>query len=534
MAAAAVGVGVGESESEQGSGATPIATPEATPTRRTTREHSVLRWGRGSSPSAARAWLASPSAGASDRVTEYHRREFSEADDDEGKGGGVREWCANLTRAARALLAAVLFQVACLAAYAVYVGRLAYFAMDSPEPTPWLFYHSACLGFVALFQVTVTFDALLTENTAELNLALGISLGVIAIVAYVFINSALGIGSTFVRTNLSTSIGTNPIVSLSLVLALMLMTAVVIAVCGFKTWRNFGWRVFKLFRHEHEDAQAVHRAAAGARADEARRDGDGVRDRAVVADDVPPGAGAPPRHPVRDLRRRLRPRPRPRVARRPPRAPAARRVPRPARAPPARRPPRPRRRSALQRAVRPPDQRGVPEERRRLRVEHTATAYDNCLACGREPDAPYRLLCALPGCGPASVEAGELEPGVYEIQVYDPRYGDVWETPVYAWVSLSVVVRLLGLYSLARLARRFGSGLKGFQQSVRDADFKTQLPPIMQQNDHVVRSLSSMPAAPTSASPPARCASAASLPDAFARRPPRPSTRTSSRSAARA
>ena len=100
-------------------------------------------------------------------------------------------------------------------AYAAYVGRLAYFAMDSPEPTPWLFYYSACLGFVALFQVTVTFDALLTENTAELNLALGISLGVIAIVAYVFINSALGIGSTFVRTNLSTSIGTNPIVSLS-------------------------------------------------------------------------------------------------------------------------------------------------------------------------------------------------------------------------------------------------------------------------------------------------------------------------------
>ena len=27
----------------------------------------------------------------------------------------------------------------------------------------------------------------------------------------------------------------------------MLVTAVVIAVCGFKTWRNFGWRVFKLF-----------------------------------------------------------------------------------------------------------------------------------------------------------------------------------------------------------------------------------------------------------------------------------------------
>ena len=80
-----VGVGVGESESEQGSGATPIATPEATLTRRTTREHSVLRWGRGSSRGGA-AWLASPSAGASDRVTEYHRREFSEADDDEGKG----------------------------------------------------------------------------------------------------------------------------------------------------------------------------------------------------------------------------------------------------------------------------------------------------------------------------------------------------------------------------------------------------------------------------------------------------------------
>ena len=185
------------------------------------------------------------------------------------------------------------------------------------------------------------------------------------------------------------------------------------------------------------------------------------------------GAGASPRHPVRDLRRRLRPRPRPRVARRPPRAPAARRVPRPRSRVLQRVAPSSscrRGRSALQRAVRPPDQRGVPEERRRLRVEQHGDGVRQLPACGRRPTRRTASSARSPAAAPRASRRASSSPASTRFRCTTRGTATCGRRRARVG-SLSVAVRLLGLYSLARLARRFGSGLKGFQQSVRDADF---------------------------------------------------------------
>ena len=444
-------------------------------------------------------------------------------------------WCANLTRAARALLAAVLFQVACLAAYAVYVGRLAYFAMDSPEPTPWLFYYSACLGFVALFQVTVTFDALLTENTAELNLALGISLGVIAIVAYVFINSALGIGSTFVRNNLSTSIGTSR-APLKLVLALMLVTAVVIAVCGFKTWRNFGWRVFKLFG-TNTKMRKLYTELLQARA---LMKLDGMVTACAIAQSWQMMFRPAQELPLvilyatfvgacvlvhglawlavrRELQLLVACLARSRSSS-PPSSSASPSI-CSTTSSAAARPTRSARRAT------PPS------------VGQHGDGVRQRLACGRGPTRRTASSARSPAAAPASVEAGELEPGVYEIQVYDlavrreGRQVGVVERCRSRSSSASY-----GLYATSiAVARRFGSGLKvvpavGARRRLQDAaaaDHAAERPR---------RPLALVDAPrPTSASPPARCASARRRSPTRSPSPAAaPPTRTSSRSAARA
>ena len=116
----------------------------------------------------------------------------------------------------------------------------------------------------------------------------------------------------------------------------------------------------------------------------------------------------------------------------------------------------------------------------------TKSAISNCLDCGVWPEAnetdidgnsgrPGEPRC-LVNCGEPNVEVGGLVVGEYTVLIYDPRYAEVWERPVYSTVALQVCVRMLLCYVLLVATRNFGKGLRNFRLNKLVPADVTELP----------------------------------------------------------